>query len=396
MFSHVMLACVDVGAGLAPGVFPNPHTMRPQIDIVLNHILHSEACARTNAEMNAWLASLSYARGEEGEEIEGAAAHVSEHLAELQYQRKALTGRTRTHSPTLPSAHVPGGSAEESVLSAGRRAGLSLTSWAACSSLPLVTLGMDSLGAVRFRTLLSRHFPDRAIPNIASLLWDLPTLSHVVEFLRAPAPPPVITCAPRMPIESSFADIEPLLTRLEAEAYVREQLLLPDGAELRARNPIAFVTAVCERFQCTVPFQSFSILHVGDKSQRRLPSLTQLKQDVYARIGGCCYVLNVFMRELLRALGFDTYFARCAIHGVEDCHMTVVVRGLCAQPDSVGMLLFLWCDYTIVVRACECASVRACERACVCEISDRECAHHGMYAHFNIFFTQTNLCGLWM
>ena len=43
--------------------------------------------------------------------------------------------------------------------------------------------------------------------------------------------------------------------------------------------------------------------------------MQEIKRDVYARIGGCCYTLNVFMRELLRALGLETYYARCNIHG---------------------------------------------------------------------------------
>lgn len=125
----------------------------------------------------------------------------------------------------------------------------------------------------------------------------------------------------------------PLLTEEEARHYVTKELNL--GAEvlhLQSKDPLLFITRVCERFQRTVPFQSFTLLRV-ERSCRKLPTLPQLRRDVYDRLGGCCYVLNVFMRELLRALKFDTYFARCAIHGVEDCHMTVMVKHLVQRDD---------------------------------------------------------------
>lgn len=330
-----------VGVGLGDGVFPNPHTMRPQVDVILNHAQHPE-CARTDAEMRAWLHSAAAGEGE----VAGAAAHLSEHLAELQHQRRALARRPRS-APRSAPLQGDGGDVAVAVLHAAQGAGLSLSMQNVDD--PLVTLGMDSLGAVRFRALLAARFPHHALPNIGSLLWDFPTLGHVVRhFSAAPSPAiaPTACVATVAPSLDQVEDVPPLLTREEAEAYVLRELGLSSGvlATLRS-DPVAFITAVCEQFHRTVPFQSFTLLHV-ERACRRLPSLAQLRSDVYARIGGCCYVLNVFMRELLRAFGFSTYFARCAIHGVEDCHMTVVLRGLStAAPSADLWLVDVGCGY---------------------------------------------------
>lgn len=48
-----------------------------------------------------------------------------------------------------------------------------------------MTIGMESLAAVRFRAALSRQFSAQVLPNVGALLWDFPTLHHVVEYLSA-------------------------------------------------------------------------------------------------------------------------------------------------------------------------------------------------------------------
>lgn len=75
------------------------------------------------------------------------------------------------------------------------------------------------------------------------------------------------------------------------------------------------------------------------------PSLAEIKNLVVDRVGGCCYVLNVFMRELLRGFGFSTYYARCAIHGVDDCHIAIVVRGLLADTPTSLHMVDVGCGY---------------------------------------------------
>jgi arylamine N-acetyltransferase len=99
-----------------------------------------------------------------------------------------------------------------------------------------------------------------------------------------------------------------------------------------------------------IPFQSMSLLLLP-RAFRRLPSHSQIKRDVYARVGGCCYVLNVFVRELIRALGqWETYYVRCAIHNVEDCHISVVVSSV-LQPGDLYMI-DVGCGYVLPQPVC--------------------------------------------
>jgi hypothetical protein len=89
----------------------------------------------------------------------------------------------------------------------------------------------------------------------------------------------------------------PLLTRDEAMLYLHDELHV-DTSTMRT-HPIAFITLVTSALHRTVPFQSFSLLLLP-RAFRRLPLHAQIKRDVLARVGGCCYVLNVWLRELLR------------------------------------------------------------------------------------------------
>lgn len=132
--------------------------------------------------------------------------------------------------------------------------------------------------------------------------------------------------------EGSQESLERILSREEAISYIESQLGVIGPIEALRTDPIEFVDQLCRRFVNVVPFQSVSIL-VTERCNRFLPNMAEIKRDIFSRVGGCCYTLNVFMCELLRALGLSVYYARCAIHGVEDCHVTVIVRDLVQQGD---------------------------------------------------------------
>lgn len=84
-----------LGVGLGEGVFPNPHTMRPQVDVLLNHLLLKSG-SRSAEEMQNWLRN---SQAQEGE-VRGSAASASEHLAELVHQR-----RSQRATPTSSLRH---------------------------------------------------------------------------------------------------------------------------------------------------------------------------------------------------------------------------------------------------------------------------------------------------
>ncbi len=114
-------------------------------------------------------------------------------------------------------------------------------------------------------------------------------------------------------------------------------------------EPLSLLAAISRGMHRVVPFQSISLLLVRQVF-RRLPTHGRIRQDVFERVGGCCYVLNVFVRELLLALGFDCYYARCAIHGVEDCHMTVIVRDVLKEGDR--FMVDVGCGYILPEPVC--------------------------------------------
>src|SRR5689334_16477913 len=104
--------------------------MQPQVDVIMNHILHTD-CHRTKAEMRSWL-KTSMEEHHHHHTTLGTTAHMSEHMAELQYQRKALARRTKidtkSQSP-LKKLDDSTLSMEDILIEVGRRSGLSLESW---------------------------------------------------------------------------------------------------------------------------------------------------------------------------------------------------------------------------------------------------------------------------
>jgi hypothetical protein len=47
-----------VGSVLGRGVFSNPQTIRIQADILMNHFMQPDICARSTAHMQRWIQSL--------------------------------------------------------------------------------------------------------------------------------------------------------------------------------------------------------------------------------------------------------------------------------------------------------------------------------------------------
>jgi hypothetical protein len=149
--------------------------------------------------------------------------------------------------------------------------------------------------------------------------------------------------------EEDWEPSETMLTQEEAIRYIETQLSIANPAEKLKADPVDFIDLVCRQFVKLVPFQSFSIL-VTERCNRFLPNFAEIKRDVFSRIGGCCYTLNVFMLELLRAMGLSVYYARCNIHGIEDCHVTVMLRNLVSKNDL--WMVDVGCGYVFTKPVC--------------------------------------------
>jgi sucrose phosphorylase len=374
-----------VGLSIGYGIFANPFTMRPQVEVAMNHLCeHSAAFVRSKKEMDVWFQERAALNADaqdgesfDSEEIQGLSfATVADYFLELRWQawqkmppevRDKLCSRTIAHKEQelTPAGHSmvlsDEGTVLRIVLSTLQRCshGVSLA-----ANTDLAAVGVDSIRFALFRSSLVTEISQfmsaganaaSLVPSVSSLLWDLTSPARIAKSifmkLRAakdPSPSTRLCCSPAAglsPTENTCEENAPLLTESEALHFLRDHLgiQVEDAAVERCRgDAISFLTRIAERFHAIVPFQSFSLMMVP-VAFRRLPSLQQVKRDVLEHTGGCCFVLNVFLRELLRALGFTTYYARCAIHGVQDCHMTVLLRHVVVNGDLY--LMDVGCGY---------------------------------------------------
>ena len=204
--------------------------------------------------------------------------------------------------------------------------------------IPLSSLGVSSVGVQQLHhSLCSRTFSLQVqIPHVVELIDHRLSLADVLSFILNGE-----SNNNRHSIEKPLHDGSlSMFTHTEALEYVSKDLGLKNVAEiLSKKSPLhsetpSLLGQLCITFLQHVPFQSITaILGFEENGSRALPSFRQIKAEVLGRRGGQCYVLNVFMCELLCALGFCAEYAWASIHGVEDCHITILVRDLCKTGD---------------------------------------------------------------
>ncbi|XP_030853069.1 uncharacterized protein LOC115929066 [Strongylocentrotus purpuratus] len=119
------------------------------------------------------------------------------------------------------------------------------------------------------------------------------------------------------------------MTEEEAFSYLRENLLMTSAAEKLCVDREPFLNDIIAAMQHHLPFHTIKS-PVTPHEERHLPTLQEIKEDMFAGTGGLCYALNVFCRMLLRALGFDVVFVPSDCRGYKDVHMLLIVRHLTA------------------------------------------------------------------
>ena len=62
------------------------------------------------------------------------------------------------------------------------------------------------------------------------------------------------------------------------------------------------------------------------------PSLEEIKHDALAKKGGLCYTINVFMKCLLEALGYNVYYIAAIVNGAVN-HITIIVANVVTSGD---------------------------------------------------------------
>ena len=114
-----------------------------------------------------------------------------------------------------------------------------------------------------------------------------------------------------------------MLSRQEAEWFAIEVLKVPFTVERVKYDPISLLNELTRAFHATIPFQDISLLSMPAK-ERSMPTVEQIKEDVFAGRGGLCYTLNTFMKLFLEALGYAAHHISCTVVEIGDHIMTRV------------------------------------------------------------------------
>jgi acyl-CoA synthetase (AMP-forming)/AMP-acid ligase II len=206
---------------------------------------------------------------------------------------------------------------------------------------------LSSLQAVQLKGLLCRLFPTMEPPLRATELLamrDSP-LSKMIEMIQRRLR--TSSMQEELGKRSGTGRTDPwkdlhgsgVMTVAEAKQFLERWLRIPFLDPQQHSDPLQrlrFLDRVGEQFLICVPFQSLTVQHWHTEAglKHGLPSPRQIVEAMLQKpIGGLCYVMNVFYRELLCALGFDAIYARATLHGLEDCHVTILIKNLLTLDD---------------------------------------------------------------
>ena len=122
-----------------------------------------------------------------------------------------------------------------------------------------------------------------------------------------------------------------LLSRPEALNFLQDVLEMTSVQDKLTNNKGALLDEIIDLFQQRIPFQTIPTVARPEEEQH-ISTFEDSKAQIFSTQGGLCYDHNVFMKNLLEALGFDVYFVACDIHmsGVHD-HAAIIVRNLTKQ-----------------------------------------------------------------
>ena len=102
----------------------------------------------------------------------------------------------------------------------------------------------------------------------------------------------------------------------------------PGQSRLRLLNDII------KSFQSHIPFQNI-VLMSKVPSDRHLPTLDELFEDVVSKRGGMCYTNNVFFKHAVEALGFQAYHVACSVSNTiaRNTHIITCIQNVVQEGD---------------------------------------------------------------
>ena len=98
-----------------------------------------------------------------------------------------------------------------------------------------------------------------------------------------------------------------------------------------ANSRLELLNNIIKAFHSHVPFQNI-VLMSKVASERQLPTLEELTEDVISKLGGLCYTNNTFFKLALEALGYQVYHAACSV-SLSNSHIVTSVRNVVQEGD---------------------------------------------------------------
>ncbi|XP_071479605.1 uncharacterized protein [Diadema antillarum] len=121
-------------------------------------------------------------------------------------------------------------------------------------------------------------------------------------------------------------DVINQLTLDEARAFLSNVLEMTSPESKLQSDPESFLNELIVAWLHHIPFQTIKEISVPHH-ERHLPSIPEIKSDMFSRLGGVCYDHSVFCYLLLKTLGFCVSLTPCDV-SYTDSHAISIVHNL--------------------------------------------------------------------
>ncbi|GFN92852.1 arylamine n-acetyltransferase, partial [Plakobranchus ocellatus] len=130
---------------------------------------------------------------------------------------------------------------------------------------------------------------------------------------------------------SEMADYQ-MFTKEEALKFLESRLGVKNVQKRRISNPQTLLDDITTSIQAHIPFNNMSLMSIAPE-KRRKPTLEEIKESVVSRTGGLCYVLNVALFYILKALGYDVVLVLSNVNFPRRTHILVYARNVNKEGD---------------------------------------------------------------
>ena len=118
-----------------------------------------------------------------------------------------------------------------------------------------------------------------------------------------------------------------ILSIEEAFSFLSNVLCISEPEKKLKGNRLSLLAEIQRAMFYHIPYQTLRSLSTPHE-ERHLPTPVEIKEDVFNKIGGRCYTLNIFGMMLLRALGYDLTLVPSTVMTHEDTHAVLIVNDL--------------------------------------------------------------------